>query len=535
MHLYQTHWWRCNGPCTKRKPHFGIVRRPTNRAPGPSDYWWNDHKRKCGGTFIKIKEPENFQAKQKSNGKSTAKKNSGNKINGDITKYISNNNNKTINSVSNTTGKPVLKNSNTNLKTKSGGSNFNPSPPKPKIPLFTGNGHTINETKHISDHRSVTEYVRRIWAAKEVPSVVNKASIKKPETSMSVQKPGKISITSNNNKQKSSNTNIAEPPAKMKKIDDYFKATSMLKEIYGEDFRLTQKKNNTKLVAIREHVNVELVDCPTCNTKIDTNKINEHLDECLNRDIIKELSQVNELAQPSVNNLVQIVGNIPVVPAFKGNVESTTEKVIDLTILNNTSTVENNISRKKDRRKSDSQTILQVTEQHKAIKKIYDKTSRILDLEKPDFNKIRKSDNFISKNNGGVNTESSSRISSDPKVKIESSINEVEPIPGPSKDSEKFEQICPCCGKQIAKPVDEHLDECLVFSDNNCNISEGNATTSISNQTTVVLDDDDDILDESQEFNETGTKTPCPCCMKMVEEIAMNDHLDLCLGISNFD
>ncbi|CAB3235265.1 unnamed protein product [Arctia plantaginis] len=515
VHLYLTHWWRCDGPCLKRRPHFGIVRRSNNRAPGPSDYWWNEHKRKCGGTFIKIKEPENFKAKKKNSGTSTtntSKKNESTKTN----------------------GKQVPKDSNSNLKTKSTGSNFNPTSPKPQVPLFTGNGHTINGTKHISDHRNVTEHVRRIWANKEIPSVINKAPLKKVETSMSVKKQGKISSTPKPNKQKATDTNIPGPPAKMKKIDEYFKATSVLKEIYGEDFRLIQEKNNTKLVAVRKPVNVELVDCPTCNAKIDSNKINEHLDECLNRDIIKELSQDNELAQTTSigSNLVQTIGNIPAIPAFKGNIESTPKKIIDLTNLN-MDPFGNKINSNKDRRKSDSQTILQSTEHDKVtlLKKKDDKTSQILD---PNLNKMRKSDNFITKDKGVIfsviNSESSSGTSNKPQNGSEPSIKEVEPVPSSSKDSERVEQMCPCCGKKIDKPVVEHLDECRVFSDINNTMSEEDANTSFSNHNTVVINDDDDMFDESQEFNETGTKTPCPCCMKMVEEISMNDHLDLCLG-----
>lgn len=61
--LYQQHWWRCNGPCQKRAPYFGMVRRSMNRAPGPNDFWWKEHQLTCGGQFIKIKEPENFKAK----------------------------------------------------------------------------------------------------------------------------------------------------------------------------------------------------------------------------------------------------------------------------------------------------------------------------------------------------------------------------------------------------------------------------------------------------------------------------------------
>lgn len=54
VRLYQQHWWRCNGPCQNRKPYFGMVRRATNRAPGPNDRWWGEHSRNCGGTFIKV-------------------------------------------------------------------------------------------------------------------------------------------------------------------------------------------------------------------------------------------------------------------------------------------------------------------------------------------------------------------------------------------------------------------------------------------------------------------------------------------------
>lgn len=55
VRLYQQHWWRCNGPCQSRKPFFGIVRRATNRAPGPNDRWWGEHLRNCGGTFTKVR------------------------------------------------------------------------------------------------------------------------------------------------------------------------------------------------------------------------------------------------------------------------------------------------------------------------------------------------------------------------------------------------------------------------------------------------------------------------------------------------
>ncbi|CAH7042045.1 DNA-dependent metalloprotease SPRTN [Phodopus roborovskii] len=60
---YRRHWWRCNGPCQHKQPYYGYVKRATNRAPSAHDYWWADHQKTCGGTYIKIKEPENYSKK----------------------------------------------------------------------------------------------------------------------------------------------------------------------------------------------------------------------------------------------------------------------------------------------------------------------------------------------------------------------------------------------------------------------------------------------------------------------------------------
>lgn len=72
MDEYRRHWWRCNGPCQHRQPYYGYVKRATNRAPSVHDYWWADHQKTCGGTYIKIKEPENYS--KKGRGKTKADK-----------------------------------------------------------------------------------------------------------------------------------------------------------------------------------------------------------------------------------------------------------------------------------------------------------------------------------------------------------------------------------------------------------------------------------------------------------------------------
>lgn len=62
---YQTHIWRCNGPCRMRPPYYGYVRRAMNRKPGPNDYWWSKHAASCNGTYEKIAEPEKPAKKSK--------------------------------------------------------------------------------------------------------------------------------------------------------------------------------------------------------------------------------------------------------------------------------------------------------------------------------------------------------------------------------------------------------------------------------------------------------------------------------------
>jgi hypothetical protein len=36
-----------------------------NRAPGPHDNWFPAHQATCGGSFVKIKEPEGYGVKKK--------------------------------------------------------------------------------------------------------------------------------------------------------------------------------------------------------------------------------------------------------------------------------------------------------------------------------------------------------------------------------------------------------------------------------------------------------------------------------------
>lgn len=58
VRYYQKHVWRCTGPCREQPPYFGYLRRAVNRAPSKSDFWYYDHQVSCGGTYVKVSEPE---------------------------------------------------------------------------------------------------------------------------------------------------------------------------------------------------------------------------------------------------------------------------------------------------------------------------------------------------------------------------------------------------------------------------------------------------------------------------------------------
>lgn len=57
---FRKYWWQCQGRCKK------VVRRDVNRPPSAVDWFWAKHEKLCGGTFIKIKEPEPESRKRSS-------------------------------------------------------------------------------------------------------------------------------------------------------------------------------------------------------------------------------------------------------------------------------------------------------------------------------------------------------------------------------------------------------------------------------------------------------------------------------------
>jgi len=172
---YRTHWWKCDGPCQHQRPFYGIVKRSMNRAPGSYDRWWNDHGAKCGGTFIKIKEPENFGKK-----KSQSKKRplTAGKGQPDIKSFVGKMNKSEKPTTANIFGfggtsyaQPSTSKSGLMTQGKSGAVTVNPGW---KVSDNSNKGSVIKKSKSITSSKSdtrtddsnVSATVRDIWAKK---------------------------------------------------------------------------------------------------------------------------------------------------------------------------------------------------------------------------------------------------------------------------------------------------------------------------------------------------------------------------------
>lgn len=431
--------------------------------------------------------------------------------------------------------------SNTVVITKKGPI-FNPQVNKPPV-LFTGKGYTVETGRVRSNSVDVTETVRNIWANKQIGSIVANKRPEPTKTVKPIRKTIGTNLVTNPNKHKGE-FHGDSPPAKVKKIDDYFKTTApnVLKDIYGEDFKITQL-NDSKLFAVTNKVDVILVGCPICNSKVSDKEINRHLDECLNKEVIETLSKDSGVTNSPVitsqnverKKLKDFVGVLPSIPPFRGNCGDNIKKENDIKPVQRIAVFS-----------SHSIDLTNIDNLNTRIKtEVADPIETPLTFDSNDINKVksivkkinydkhvRNSDKFVVPKEEAAKEADFGFLPSfldDVACKIEAPPIKIEP--GTSKDivSQLTGQKCACCGEKVDKPIEQHLDECLAFFDDNTSISEG-ASTSFANQTIVIDDDDDDIFDESQTLNATGTKCPCPCCLQMIEQADMNDHLDSCLS-----
>uniref|UniRef100_A0A673B4N5 DNA-dependent metalloprotease SPRTN n=1 Tax=Sphaeramia orbicularis TaxID=375764 RepID=A0A673B4N5_9TELE len=296
--VYRQHWWRCDGPCQNRRPFFGYVKRAMNRAPSHLDPWWEDHRRTCGGTYTKIKEPEGYSKKGKTGEKKDKKTTSGN-----------------MKSSSTSKGEE--------LKVLGGKSccymalriTLNPaSPPQKVLPLSSprnsltspvrsglddqtkcissasppvrpGNpsGQKPNMKKSVSNTRvfvNVTGSPVRISKAngaekvkqRSIDELFNNSNLRKPSSSSNSDWMPTLSASSDFPRSTKPSPSKSTPSVVPPK-------SSPKKPQQSKYFSDSNSSNNTSGAAVRGQASRK--SCPVCQVKVQESKINEHLDSCL--------------------------------------------------------------------------------------------------------------------------------------------------------------------------------------------------------------------------------------------------------------
>ena len=267
---YRQHWWKCNGPCQNKRPFYGMVKRSMNRAPGPYDPWFKDHESSCGGTFVKIKEPEGYGQKKRSK-KSQQEDENKPKGQKDIREYGKN-----------STGIPVTKPSTvvlgTSAKTGRG---------------VRGNIHGFGGTRYDAPSSSGISGLKTKGTSG--PFVVKPGwKVKDSSASGSVIASG---IANKRQKVESQSTprtaTSSEPSDVLKTVREswtkrYDSSVEDLTEKSVGKSTATYSKvaivsisEDEKEPASRVEKNSSKVKCPVCSGAIDSSVINQHLDECL--------------------------------------------------------------------------------------------------------------------------------------------------------------------------------------------------------------------------------------------------------------
>ena len=305
--LYKQHWWKCNGPCVKMKPFYGLVKRSMNRAPGPYDNWWKRHQATCGGTFIKIKEPEGYgkkvskkeipkgQTDIRSFGKASQSKASSDKIE---------------NAVHNKGGGKgnIFGFGGSSFKTPTG------------IGLQTkgrSGTHTVNPGWRVNDNSSSGQVVKN-------SNTFHSEKIK--DTSKPLDSSSCSTSTSGVKK-----VDLDDTPEKVRKNMRDFWANKQIKlnDISGEtqnDLAQPSRKDSNQLnvhdnrttsstfdgcnnkLMIKGHTTH--VKCPICDKDVIEKNMNIHLDECLNTSLIKNMTEnkgtintnENTVKEPNLKN-----------------------------------------------------------------------------------------------------------------------------------------------------------------------------------------------------------------------------------------
>lgn len=222
-----------------------MVRRAMNRAPGPNDLWWKEHQLTCGGTFIKVREPE-----AKNKGKRTRE------------------NNPKVSNVPKTNGSLPPKNGPGNNFWAPKGATSGNKPPLPSVPKtnFGSTSSTVPKQQPIVSGEF-----------KKIGTNTNNVH------GWGIGGPGATNGTSNRN-----GTKVLPPGVNRGSTASTETAANGPKFVFSGAVgglttgrsRLLDAVPPTRQLDSKE----EEYDCPVCDKKVARSKFNEHLDKCVNFD-----------------------------------------------------------------------------------------------------------------------------------------------------------------------------------------------------------------------------------------------------------
>ena len=291
--LYKQHWWKCNGPCVKMKPFYGLVKRSMNRAPGPYDTWWKQHQATCGGTYTKIKEPEGY-------GKKLTKKDA-QKGQTDIRAF----------GKANASGTTNVNNQN-NLPTNGGGKGniFGFGGSSFKSPVGGGlqtkgrsGTHTVNPGWKHKDNSSIGHVITSGDDASHSKinkkDIINKPADLNLKTSTSNKDVKKVNLDDNSEKVRQ---NVRDFWAKRQPTDNEVPSiiAKSSKEQQATSRDIQPKQENKDILSAfkkseggieQNNTTPKYVKCPICDKDVIEMNMNSHLDECLNTSLIKDIKQ----------------------------------------------------------------------------------------------------------------------------------------------------------------------------------------------------------------------------------------------------
>ncbi|XP_036609197.1 sprT-like domain-containing protein Spartan [Trichosurus vulpecula] len=237
--VYRQHWWRCNGPCQNRKPYYGYVKRALNRAPSAKDFWWAEHQSTCGGTYVKVKEPEGYSKTGKKMTDLEKQPNSGTE--------------------SKDKGKPKERGS------------------QPLTP-FSGKGYLLGGTSSTSSLGKLSS-PHAINKTQELPDQNYPLVAARPNHKTDLKSNPSQGINSSEDKLPNKRPKIENKTA----FANFFIKKEQTNSIYTSgssskhsSFLVTSSQNSSSLISHKK-----AVSCPVCQTQVLETEINEHLDSCL--------------------------------------------------------------------------------------------------------------------------------------------------------------------------------------------------------------------------------------------------------------